>query len=113
MHTRRNITDEELSQLGAVRDWNEDIAKTLTINNKLLWVHNRRKKFTSLEQDDRRLIKRVNILGFNNCDIKTDFGDYSLESGKNVHDACGCLRFCDCYGRLYLLNDHIQNAALN
>lgn len=104
MRTYRNITDEELSLLGAVRDWNADIAKTLSLGSELLWVHNRRKKFTSIDQDDERLVKRVNILGFNNCDIKTDFGDYSLESGTNAHDACGCLRFCDCYGRLYLLH---------
>ncbi len=112
MRTHRNITDEELADLGAVRDWDADIAKTLTVESKLLWVHNRRKKFTSLQQDDVRLVKQVNILGFNNCDIKTDFGDYALESGKNVHDACGCLRFCDCYGRLYLLRDQLENTLI-
>lgn len=103
MRPYRNITDEELSFLGAVRDWNSDIAKTLAENSGLLWVHNRRKKFTSLDQADERLIRRVNVLKIDQYDITTNFGRYSLENGKNVHNACGCMRFCDCYGRLYLL----------
>lgn len=103
MRPYRNITDEELSFLGAVRDWNSAIAKTLTENSELLWIHNRRKKFTSLEQTDKRLIRRVNVLNIDQYDITTNFGRYSLETGRNVHDACGCMRFCDCYGRHYLL----------
>lgn len=103
MRTHRNITDEELSSLGAIRDWDADIARTLNLESKLLWVHNRRKKFTSIDQDDERLVRHIQILKINDYDIKTDFGDYSLDSGRNVHDACGCKRFCDCYGRLYLL----------
>lgn len=112
MRPYRNIADEELSFLGAVRDWNADIAKKLTEKSELLWVHNRRKKFTSLEQDDERLVRRVTILSIDKYDITTNFGRYSLESGRNVHDACGCLRFCDCYGRLYLLRDQIESTLL-
>ncbi len=103
MRPYRNITDEELFSLGALREWNSDIAKALPQNSELLWVHNRRKKFTSIAQHDDRLVRRVNIVKIDQYDITTNFGRYSLENGNNVHDACGCKRFCDCYGRLYLL----------
>ena len=99
----RNITDEELTQLGAVREWDYAIAQNLKPDTQLLWVHNRRKKHTSIEQDDPRLIRSVKITKIDAHDITTDFGKYSLETGRNIHEACGCMRFCDCYGRLYLL----------
>jgi len=103
MRTHRNITDEELSDLGVIRDWDADIARTLTPQSTLLWVHNRRKKFTSIDQNDERLVRHLKVVHINDYDIKTDYGSYSLDSGKNIYDACGCKRFCDCYGRLYLL----------
>lgn len=102
MRRYRNITEDELSELGAVREWNGSIARTLTPDTQLLWVHNRRQKYTSLEPGDERLLRKVTILKIDDYDITTNFGKYSLETGKNVHDACGCMRFCDCYGRLYL-----------
>ena len=98
----RNITDTELSELGVIREWNESNARTLQPETKLLWVHNRRKKYTSIDQNDNRLIRTVTIIKIDDYDITTDFGKYSLETGRNVHGACGCMRFCDCYGRLYL-----------
>jgi len=102
MRPQRNITDAELSRLKCIREWDESTARTLQPIGKLLWVHNRRRKYTSLDENDSALIKMVDILKIDNYDITTDFGKYSLETGRNVHDPCGCKRFCDCYGRLYL-----------
>ncbi len=103
MRRYRNITDEELSDLGATREWDALRARSLLApEGELLWVHNRRQKFSSIEPADARLLRRVKILKIDAYDITTDFGRYSLDTGRNVHDACGCMRFCDCYGRLYL-----------
>ena len=112
MRPYRNITDGELSALGAIREWDAERAKTLTLQSELLWVHNRRRKFSSLRQDDERLIRRVTILNITDFDITTNFGRYALQTGRNVHEACGCKRHCDCYGRLYLLNATPQNTPL-
>lgn len=113
MRPYRNITDEELSRLGAIREWDAERAGALTIQSEMLWVHNRRRKFSSLQQDDGRLIRRVTILGITDFDITTNFGRYALQTGRNVHEACGCKRYCDCYGRLYLLNANLQNTLLD
>ena len=102
MRRYRNITDEELTQLGADREWDAERARSLQPEQELLWVHNRRQKFSSLEPADARLLRRVRVLKIDAFDITTNFGKYSLETGCNVHEACGCTRFCDCYGRLYL-----------
>jgi hypothetical protein len=102
MRRYRNITDEELGDLGAIRAWDGSAARSLRPGDTLLWVHNRRQKFTSIPQDDTRLIRNVTILKVDAYDLTTNFGKYSLATGRNVHDACGCMRFCDCYGRLYL-----------
>jgi hypothetical protein len=103
MRRYRNITDEELKRLGARREWHSGSARKLAPESELLWVHNRRRKYTSLDMNDERLIRRVKVLKIDDFDITTNFGKYSLETGVNVHDACGCMRFCDCYGRLYQL----------
>jgi hypothetical protein len=103
MRRYRNITDEELEHLGASREWDAAHARSLEPEGELLWVHNRRRKYTSLDMNDERLIRRVKVVKIDGYDITTDFGKYSLETGINVHDACGCMRFCDCYGRLYQL----------
>ena len=105
MRRYRNIHDEELDRLGAVREWDETAARSLRPDTELLWVHNRRQKYTSLDKNDERLIRTVRIVKIDDYNITTNFGKYALETGRNVHDACGCMRFCDCYGRLYLYND--------
>jgi hypothetical protein len=102
MRRYRNITDEELEHLGATREWNAEKARSLRPESELLWVHNRRQKFSAVDSDDTRLLRRVRVLKIDDYDITTNFGKYALETGRNVHDACGCMRFCDCYGRLYL-----------
>jgi hypothetical protein len=103
MRRYRNITDDELEHLGALREWDAAAARGLAPGSELLWVHNRRRKFTSLDPSDERLLRRVRVVKIDDYDITTNFGKYAIETGKNVHDACGCMRFCDCYGRLYHL----------
>jgi hypothetical protein len=102
MRRYRNITDEELERLGATREWDAEKARALRPDHELLWVHNRRQKFSAVNPDDMRLLRRVKVLKIDDYDITTNFGKYAVETGRNVHDACGCMRFCDCYGRLYL-----------
>jgi len=104
MRKIRNVSDEELTTLKALRQWDEHAAKTLQPDSELLWIHNRRRQYTSLQQDDTRLIRTVKIKRVDAYEITTDFGKYAIESGRNVHTACGCMRFCDCYGRLYLFS---------
>lgn len=104
MRQYRNITDTELSELGVVRDWDESAAKALHPGINLIWVHNHRKRYAST-QNESCLIRSVEIIKIDQHDITTDFGKYSLKTGRNIHNACGCMRFCDCYGRLYLPRD--------
>ena len=111
MRRYRNISDEELDRLGAVREWDEAIARALQPDTELLWVHNRRQKYTSLDKNDARLIRSVRIVKIDDYNITTNFGKYALETGRNVHDACGCMRFCDCYGRLYIFSDLLRARA--
>ena len=111
MRRYRNISDEELLGLGAVREWDETAARSLHPGAELLWVHNRRQKYTSLDRNDERLIRTVSIVKVDAYNITTNFGKYALETGRNVHDACGCMRFCDCYGRLYLYDSLLRAQA--
>ena len=112
MRRYRNITDEELSALGAVREWSADRARELPLKSELLWVHNRRKKLSALQGDNDSLIRRVTVLDITARDIITNFGRYAVETGRNVHKAY-YMQYFDCYGRLYLLNTQVQNAPLD
>jgi hypothetical protein len=112
MRPYRNITDEELSALGAIREWSADRARELPLKSELLWVHNRRKKLSALQGDNDALIRRVTVLDITNRDIITNFGRYAVETGRNVHKAY-YMQYFDCYGRLYLLDSNLQNTLLN
>lgn len=104
MRKYRNITDIELTELGVMREWDVSVANALQPGASLLWVHNYRKRYNQ-KLHDQCLIRTVEIVKIDNYDITTNFGKYSLQTGRNVHNACGCMRFCDCYGRLYLPQD--------
>ena len=112
MRPYRNITDEELSRLGAIREWDADRARMLTLQSELLWVHNRRKKLSALQGDNNSLIRRVTVLDITDRDIITNFGRYALQTGRNVHKAY-YMQYFDCYGRLYFLNTQVQNTTTN
>ena len=103
MRPYRNISDAELETLGAVREWNPSSLLGPPLPAKALWVHTAREKHHRLDPFDPCLVRTVSILRIQGDVIKTDFGSYALSTGKNLFYACGCKRFCDCYGQLYLL----------
>lgn len=105
MRPYRNISDSELASFGAVREWNSRVAASITTPASVLWVHSTREKFHRIEPMDSCLVKKITILRIQGDVIKTDFGSYSIETGKNIYYSCGCKKFCDCYGQLYLLKE--------
>ena len=102
MRKYRNITDNELAELGVVREWKESIVNSLRPGTKLLWVHHHRKQYTQQNNNDQCFIRTVEIVKIDENHIITNFGKYSLQSGMNVHRTYRSIRPCDCYGRLYL-----------
>lgn len=102
MRPYRNISDAELETLGAIREWDPERARNLSLSAKAVWVHSSREKYHRLDPFDPCLVRTVSILRIQGDVIKTDFGSYALSTGKNIFYACGCKRFCDCYGQLYL-----------
>ncbi|MEW5832726.1 MAG: hypothetical protein AB1763_07815 [Campylobacterota bacterium] len=103
MRPYRNISDDELSSLGALREWDPAALLGTPLPAQVLWVHTLREKHAPLSPLDKRLVRTLTVLDIRGDVIKTDFGSYALYSGKNMFVPCGCKRFCDCYGQLYLL----------
>lgn len=111
MRPYRNISDSELEALGATREWNREFLLSLALPVQILWVHSAREKYHRLDPYDSCLVRTLTIERIQGDVIKTDFGSYSLDSGKNIFYACGCKKFCDCYGQLYLLIKNTQQSA--
>lgn len=109
MRPYRNITDSELEAFGAVREWDKEYLLTITLPAKILWIHSSREKFHRLDPHDPCLVRHITIQKIQGDVLKTDFGSYSLQTGKNLFYACGCKKFCDCYGQLYLLKNSNHN----
>ena len=103
MRPYRNISDEELKALGALREWEAQRVLSESVPFEVLWVHTTREKFHRLDPLDTRLVKRLTVTQVQGEVLKTNFGSYALSTGKNIFQARGCKRFCDCYGQLYLL----------
>lgn len=97
-----NLSDAERATLGVQRVWDPQKLLSLTLPSPVVWVHASRQKFHRLDPADPSLIKEISLLKIHNGVIKTTFGSYSLETGKNIFSPCGCKKFCDCYGQLYL-----------
>ncbi|MBN2869431.1 MAG: hypothetical protein JXK04_00585 [Campylobacterales bacterium] len=104
MRPYRNISDAELESLGALREWDPLLLLDAALPVHAVWVHTAREKHARLDPLDERLVRTVTVLEIRGEVIKTDFGSYALSTGKNMFYACGCKRFCDCYGQLYLIN---------
>jgi hypothetical protein len=102
MRPYRNISDSELEALGATRVWKKEALLNLPLPSPILWVHSFREKYHRLEPYENSLVRTLTIERIQGDVIKTDFGSYSLDTGKNIFYACGCKKFCDCYGQLYL-----------
>ncbi|MCK9372084.1 MAG: hypothetical protein M0P91_02715 [Sulfuricurvum sp.] len=105
MRPYRNITDIELETLGATREWDIKTALSLPLPAQILWVHSTREKFQRLDPLDPCLVKTITVERISGDVIKTDFGSYNLQTGKNIYTSCGCKKFCDCYGQLYLFKN--------
>ncbi len=103
MRPYQNITDDELASLGADRRWDPDLLLALPLPAPVLWVHTQRDKHRNADQSS--LIKRITVTAVCGDVVKTDFGSYSLQSGKNLFYACGFTHIGDCCGQLYLLTD--------
>ncbi|HLD24283.1 MAG TPA: hypothetical protein VJA83_10115 [Sulfuricurvum sp.] len=111
MRPYRNISDSELEALGATREWYKKALLDLPLPAQILWVHSFREKYHRLDPYDPSLVRTLTIERIQGDVIKTDFGSYSLDTGKNIFYACGCKKFCDCYGQLYLLTKNTQQSA--
>lgn len=99
---RSGPTEEEIARFAILPEWEAISARSLQKGDRLLWIHTKRAHYTSIPSDDEKMIRHVTVTGMTDDLILTDFGKYRIESGKNQYEACGCKRFCDCYGRLYL-----------
>lgn len=96
------INDTELSVLGAAGVWDPGIVLSLPLPSEILWVHTMRQKS---DRTDPNLVKRVRILEITGDVIQTDFGNYSLRTGRSVRDRRGIAHPGDCTGQLYLLKE--------
>lgn len=93
---------EDIASLGFSLQWSQERAAALKSGDTLLWVHGRRHRMGALPPTDSRLLRRVEVIAMTPDIIVTDFGKYHLSNGRNLFAACGCKRFCDCYGSVYL-----------
>lgn len=80
-------------------NWDKEKTKDLKNGDTLIWKHSKYNQLIK-KYPKEKLLKEVTIKMINQELIKTNFGSYSLETGKNIFQACGCMRFCDCYGYL-------------
>ena len=82
--------------------WDEKKGRTLKEGDTVVWIHDKRHLFPHLSPEHPSLVKKIMIVEIQGDVLRTDFGNYDVSDGKHIFDACGCDRFCDCYGRLYL-----------
>lgn len=75
--------------------------KSVRIGDTVIWKHIKFDEYIDKYKYE-KLYKKVIVRSINNGFIKTNFGTYNIETGKNQFDSCGCNRFCDCYGRITL-----------
>lgn len=109
MRPYRNISDSELEALGAVREWSKEYLLSLTLPSKILWVHASRERFHRLEAHNSCLIRLITVYKIEGDIVKTNFGSYSLHTGKNLFSPYGNKRSCNCHGQLYLLRNSIRH----
>ena len=79
--------------------WDASKVSELKVGDTLIWRHKKYNDYVGKVEED-KLIKSVTVKAINDIEIKTDFGDYNIKTGRNTFEACGCKRFCDCYGVL-------------
>lgn len=75
--------------------------KNVKVGDTLIWKHIKYDEFVNKHKIE-KIYKKVTVRFTTEEFIKTDFGTYDIKTGKNQFEACGCNRFCDCYGKVYL-----------
>ncbi len=75
------------------------------VGDKLLWQHRRASELKPQATSSEQLQRTVTVTAVFADYVKTDFGDYFLHNGFNVDAACGCKRFCDCWGEVKRLEN--------
>lgn len=81
--------------------WDSKKANNLKIGDSVIWIHQKSHELIkNIKKDE--LYKILTIKDIKNKKLNTEFGDYFIESGKNVFEPCGCKKLCDCYGKIYL-----------
>lgn len=99
MRPYRNINDHELAKFGAIREWDSQMVRSLPTPTPLLWVYSGKEKNSLCDA----FIKTINLLHIEDDLLKTDFGTYSLITGKAIHPCDGTRSMVDCRGQLYLV----------
>lgn len=72
----------------------------VTVGEHLLWRHRHAKELADQATSPAQLQRYVTVKAVFEDYVKTDFGDYFCSNGLSVHTACGCKRFCDCWGEV-------------
>lgn len=98
MRPYRNINDTQLTQFGALRDWDPNLIRSMPLPSRLLWVYVHKEKNANSEE----WIKTITLLRIENDLLKTDFGTYSLKTGKAIRACDGTRSMVDCRGQLYI-----------
>lgn len=101
-----NISDDELAHFGALREWDHVLASALTPSSRLLWIHAAREKLDRDQKHNPCWIKTVTLEKIAGDVLQTDFGFYSLYTGKNITKATPLIKRCSCQGQLYLFKEN-------
>lgn len=76
-------------------------AASLNKGDSLVWKH---KDYDSLKgtTKEENILKEVVVESVYPDLIRTEVGHFTTKNGKKDKKACGCDRFCSCYGRVYV-----------
>lgn len=98
MRPYRNINEIQLARFGAIREWDANLVRSLPLPSPLLWVYAHKEKNTHSDN----CIKTITLLRIEDDLLKTDFGTYSLTTGKAIRACDGTQSMVDCRGQLYM-----------
>ena len=68
--------------------------------DRLRWRHRNAQELMDVAKNPEQLERIVTVKVVFEHYLKTDFGDYFITTGCNVDPACGCKRFCNCWGKV-------------
>jgi hypothetical protein len=73
---------------------------TIKVGDYLCWQHRNADELKDFAKSPEQLARIVKVTAVFERYIKTDDGDYFIHNGCNVDAACGCNRFCNCWGKV-------------